>query len=217
MKKISLLFCLVLLICSQAFAQEEKSSFFKEHPFVNMTEFGGLFGRVRVPSGYYYYPSSSSFWPGPSTITYKMKNAANISVQTFNGIYLNHKTAAGVTIGADWYDAALIVPVSAGLRRVLVEKKNGGSSLIASLDAGYGTTLLQEDDENIKTKGGIMINPAIGFKFPMRNGSAWLLNFGYKYQKLTVDDLIRENDIYNIRGSESRNHNRVQIRLGFQF
>jgi hypothetical protein len=219
MKKITLLFGLVLMMSANAFAQEDKGSFFSKHPFVNKTEFGGLFGRVRIPSTYYYYyPSSSSYWPPyPSNVTYTLKNVANISIQTFNGIYLNPKTAVGITLGADWYSGALVTPISAGLRRTLAVKKQGGSALVAGLDAGWGTTWLHEDNPNQKTSAGLMVNPTIGFKFPMRNGSAWLLNFGYKYQQVEVKDIITEENIYNISGLETRNYNRVQMRLGFEF
>ncbi|MFB0907217.1 MAG: hypothetical protein QMB03_02865 [Spirosomataceae bacterium] len=50
---------------------------------------------------------------------------------------------------------------------------------------------------------------------PNQSGSAWVLNFGYKYQSVTVSD-TRELD-ENYSSVETRNHNRLLVQFGFEF
>lgn len=207
---------LVLLSTTYGFSQgeEKKEKFFEKHPFVSMTEFGLLLGRVQSPNNYY-YPMYKSIVPPNYEPTYGVETVASLSFQSFNGIYLTPKTAVGVTAGVDWYSSVLLLPVAAGVRQTLIQKKNGGSSIYAGLDAGYGTTWLQVDDSNHKTTGGVMLNPTIGFRLPMKNQSAWLINFGYKFQELSIE----QTNVYDAYYSsiENRKHQRMSFRLGFEF
>jgi hypothetical protein len=210
MKKIYILFVLGILNFPSTFAQDKKQSFLAKHPFVNMTEVGVSLGRTKYNSyGYgYYQPIRGE--------QFQVQRSTNFTAQTFNGVYLNKKTAVGLTLGVDTYGATVLMPISAGIRRNLAQKKQGGSIFIGSLDAGYTTTWLNEDITNYKTKGGIVISPAIGYKFPMKNGSAWLLNFGYRYQRSEYKQ-ARTGDIYWSESNEVRNYRRITMRLGFEF
>lgn len=190
-------------------AQEEKESFFKKHRYVNMTEFGGLFGRFKYQIYYGWYPSTNP----PQ---YQVSNKVNFSLQTFNGIYLNRKTSAGITVGVDGYGKTLLMPVALGVRRNLVQKKEGGSILLGGLDAGYATTWLNEDDTGFKTTGGLMISPTIGYKLPMRNSSAWLINIGYRFQQAEYRQL-QQGDLYWTESSETRKYRRLVFRMGIEF
>ncbi|MCD8539859.1 MAG: hypothetical protein LRY55_08900 [Leadbetterella sp.] len=58
-----------------------------------------------------------------------------------------------------------------------------------------------------------MVNPAVGFVFPTRSGSAFLLNFGYKYQRYSLSSFTNKDNFWE----ETRNIKRLQVRLGFQF
>lgn len=193
----------------------------KKFPFVNITEIGGLLGRVKVPVyGNYYYPSYSSYYPGPGQPNqrnedYDVRNTVSISVQTFNGVYIDPKTAVGFTTGMDWYNNTLVTPMQLGIRRNLVQRRNLGAIIYAGLDAGYGTTWLNADEPGYKAKGGLVISPTIGYKMPTRGGSAWVINFGYKHQTLNIEN-IRQADQYFV-SNETRNHNRVAVRFGFEF
>jgi hypothetical protein len=214
MKKISVLAIIGSLVLNTSFAQKEK--LFK-YPFVNQTEFGVLFGRVKNPNYSYYYPSFSSYWPAPTPNGYSLQNVANLSVQTFNGFQVRKKTTVGLTTGFDMYRSAVLVPVALGLRHVIYEKSEQGAKLQAGIDAGYGATFGASKNSFEDVSGGMLINPTIGFKFPARNGSAYLVNFGYKYQYMKVSQNFDESDLYNIASVETKNLNRFQIRLGFQF
>ncbi|MDP5139541.1 MAG: hypothetical protein NWP83_03615 [Spirosomaceae bacterium] len=220
MKTLSIL--LITTLCVTAgFAQVTESEISeKEHPFVNITEIGGMFGRVLSPAYYYtpyYYASSSSssYYVPPSGQSYEVRNVANITLQTFNGVYINPKTAVGITTGLDWYNNTLIVPLEAGVRRKLFQRKSGGAAIITGLDAGYGTTWFHKDNPENKTSGGFAISPTIGYRMPSRSGSAWVLNFGYKHQSVTIRDTRQFDENYS--SVETRSHNRLVVRFGFEF
>lgn len=219
MKTLSILLIGTLFI-GTATAQDTNSSEVPraKYSFVNITEVGGMFGRVKAPSYYYgpyYYASSSKYYVPPSNESYAVRNLANITLQTFNGVYVNQKTAVGITTGIDWYNNTLIVPLEFGVRRQLVRRENGGAAIITGLDAGYGTAWFHEDNPNSKTSGGLAVSPTIGYRMPTRSGSAWVLNFGYKHQSVTISDTSEFDENYS--SVETRNHNRLVVRLGFEF
>ena len=211
MKKIQIILLLELLSFFPAIAQEKKDSFFQKYPFVNMTEFGVLLGRNKYQTYNYY----SSYYPPP--MQYQVQNRVNFALQTFNGLYLNKKTAVGITLGIEAYGPTVLMPISAGIRRNLVHKRQGGSILLGSFDVGYATTWLNEDNTGYKTSGGLLISPTIGYKLPMRNGSAWLINFGYRYQRAEYKQARNEDPIYWYESNEVRNYRRMVVRFGIEF
>jgi hypothetical protein len=212
MKKIQLFLILGILNFFPAIAQEVKEGFFQKHSFVNMTEFGVLLGRGKYQTNNYYY----GYYPQPIDKQYQVQNRVNFALQTFNGIYINKKTALGLTLGADSYGQTILMPISLGIRRNLIQKKQGGSILLGSLDTGYATTLLNEDNTGYKTSGGLIISPTIGYKLPMRNGSAWLINFGYRYQRAAYKQ-ERTGDPFWVESNEVRNYRRMVVRFGIEF
>lgn len=213
MKK-NIVFLILFIGSFSAIAQENPTEIsFKKNTFVNMTEFGLMFGRTKSPT--YYYPPWYSYRPIDYEEQYAVNNVVNLTLQTFNGLQVTEKTAAGITTGIDWYNATLVVPVQAGVRYKLVEKKKEGTALMAGLDAGYGTTWLHIDNTDTKTEGGLTVSPTVGFRLPMRGGSAWLVNFGYKYQHLTVTQTSSTDPYFS--SIEQRNHHRMIIRMGIAF
>ncbi|MBK9509114.1 MAG: hypothetical protein IPO04_06415 [Cytophagaceae bacterium] len=212
MKNISIAFVLMVAMFSTGFAQ--KTKIFK-YPFVNQTEFGLLPGRVKEMN--YYYPYYYSYYPNPVVPeqTYTTKNVASLSLQTFNGFKIRKNTTLGLTVGIDSYASVLVTPIALGIRQIMVEKSDKGAKLQLGIDAGYGSTVFNPKNSQTETNGGIMLNPAIGFIFPTKNGSAWLVNFGYKYQYLELNSSYPEDYYYSV--NETRNLNRLQIRLGFEF
>lgn len=213
--KISLIF-IVFLVCTYAVkAQDEKGGFFRKHKFVNMTEFGGLFGRIKYQTyygGWYPYPSPNNY---PDQ--YQLKNKVNLSMQTFNGVYLDSKTAAGLTVGVDGYGETVLMPIALGVRRSLLQKKEGGSGLQAGIDVGYSTTWLNEDNTGFNTTGGLLVSPTIGYRLPMRNGSAWLINIGYRFQRAEYKMERNGNEVYWNESNEVRKYKRMVLRLGIEF
>jgi len=203
------LYILLFFIAFGASAQEREV---KTSRFVNQTEIALLAGRSLKGTNTYFYPAWSSYYPYPSVPSYKKGNTGSFSFQTFNGWRIKPRTAVGLTTGLDAYQGALIMPVAAGIRQIVYEKGPTLSKIQASLDLGAGTLWLDGDEEMSK-KGGLMINPAVGFVFPTRSGSAFLLNFGYKYQHYSLSSFYSTDNFTE----ESRNIKRLQVRLGFQF
>jgi len=184
---------LSVLILDYAYAQDVTV----RNRFVNHTEFGGLFGRVKYSNG-----SSQNTVDSRTTLT----------LQTFNGIRLGKKLDAGLTLGADWYKAALINPVAAGFRYDLSGKANARFFLIA--DAGYGFTWLHQDSDGYKTKGGWMVNPGIGLRIGDIQNSSFTLSLSYKRQEVSADKPLQWNQTERY---EERIYNRVAARIGISF
>lgn len=194
MKKLLSLLLISLLATGIAMAQEAP---FKRR-YVNYTELGGLFGRVK------YLPYAGA--------TQVVENRLNLTLQTFNGMQLNPRLAAGLTTGIDWYTAALVTPIAAGARYDLTGKRN--VRLFATADAGYGLVWFHEDNEGFRTRGGMMLNPGLGFRLGRPEGAAFTITLSYKRQEASVskpplwDQTERR---------ETREYNRMCLRLGITF
>ncbi len=211
MKKI-ILFILYLIQFGTIVQAQESKKFFEKYPFVNQTEFSVLFGRIRDS---YYYPSIYSNFTIPNSDYYTLRNTINLSLQTFNGVVIKPKTTVGITTGLDAYNATLIMPIAAGIRQVVAQKSKSGAKIQIGLDAGWGFNWLNPKNNFEKLYGGILINPGFGMKFPTKNGSSWLVNFGYKYQYLKIGQT--EVNEYLLSSVETMNLKRFQIRLGFEW
>jgi hypothetical protein len=215
-------FTLLIISVLSANAQDKnevKEGFFKKYPFVNITEFGGMLGRTKSLTGWSFYTTDGK--PGVNaTPYYYIERQANLTLQTFNGVYLNKKTAVGLTTGVDWIGTTVLMPIAAGVRRQLAQRKEGGSAIMANLDLGYATNWLNENNGREEVIGGIAINPSIGYRIPMRNGSAWLINFGYRHQRYELfTDNSYENgkEIWINQTTQFHKLNRMTAKLGFEF
>ena len=211
MKKI-ILFILYLIQYGAIVHGQESKKFFEKYPFVNQTEFTVLFGRTRDT---YYYPSIYSNFTIPNSDYYTLRNTINLSLQTFNGVVIKPNTTVGITTGLDAYNSTLIMPIAAGIRQVVAQKSKNGAKIQIGLDTGWGFDWLNPKNNFEKLYGGIMINPGFGMKFPTKNGSSWLVNFGYKYQYLKIDQT--EVNEYLLSSRETRNLKRLQVRVGFEW
>jgi hypothetical protein len=205
-------YLLLFLAWVPGFAQN-LSPAFKKHAFVNQTSFGVLMGRSPSYAPDIYYLAKSIYPP-----TYQQggyKNVVTLSLQTFNGWRLSEKLAMGITTGADNYQTAIIMPVAAGLRYRLLQKHQQGAKLLAGLDTGWGAPWLNPKDDQRNVNGGFMANPSLQFKFPTKNGSSLLINFGYKYQYMSVIETIAEDEFY--KNTTTTNLKRFQVGLGFEW
>ncbi|MCE7042130.1 hypothetical protein [Dyadobacter sp. CY312] len=174
-------------------AQEEP---FKRR-YVNHTELGGLFGRVKYNLG-------------GTTNVVESKNS--LTAQMFNGMQLNNRLSVGGTVGVDWYKTVLINPIAAGARFDLVGRKN--ARLYATGDVGYGFGWFQQDSDGFNTKGGWMINPGIGMRYGKPEGNAFTIGISYKRQEVHVDKPLQWEQTIRY---EDRVYNRLVIRLGMSF
>lgn len=167
--------------------------------YVNHTEFGGLFGRVKYPNTY-------------NGNQEQVDNKLSMTAQTFNGVQINKRLATGLTVGMDWYKAALLNPIAAGLRYDLTRK--GNVKVFGTLDAGYGFAWFHDDADGYDTRGGVMVNPGVGLRLAKDGGAGFTLAFTYKRQEAHVNKppLWDQTERF-----EDRTYNRLAIRLGISF
>lgn len=195
--KILFSFFIAVFAISTSLAQDES---FKRK-FVNHTEFGGLFGRVKYAEN-----------PGYAFSNNRVENRANLTIQTFNGIHLNQRLDVGITLGFDWYKTALLNPIAAGIRYDIT--KGPKARLFLTGDAGYGFNWLNQDSDGYKTKGGWMINPGIGLRMGKINSSSFTFSVTYKRQEAYADKPL----LYNqTERTEDRVYNRIAARIGVSF
>jgi len=192
MKKIA---CLLLLLATTAsYAQKARNV-----RFVNHTEFGGLFGRVKYENPY-------------ANNSEQVDSKTSLTVQTFNGVQIHEKLSAGVTLGMDWYKTALLNPIAGGVRYDFLAEKN--VKLFGTVDAGYAFAWFQDDPEGAGTKGGLMLNPGVGMKVGKPGAAAFTITLTYKRQEahITKVPLWDQKERF-----EDRVYNRLALRLGISF
>jgi hypothetical protein len=183
----------------------------RTYSFVNYTEVGGLFGRV-----VYNVPVWS--WNGTTNVQSTdeiVENRLNLTIQTFNGMRVRPRLAVGGVVGVDWYTAALIMPIGAGVRYDLTRQPQKNVQVFAAADVGYGLTWLNKATTGYElTSGGLMLNPGLGMRLGKPGKGAFLLTFSYKRQAVESNKPLQWNDI---RRDESRVYNRLAVRLGVSF
>ncbi|MFD2573983.1 hypothetical protein ACFSUS_25325 [Spirosoma soli] len=170
-------------------------------PYVNYTELGGLFGRV-------------AYTINQNGAQETVENKVSLTAQTFNGVQLTKQLAVGGIVGIDWYKAALLLPVGAGIRFDFARHTRKNVRVFGIADAGYGFAWLHKGSTGYETEGGWMINPGVGLRVGPPTGSAFVLSISYKRQYASVQKPIVGNDISR---DEARIYNRLALRLGVSF
>lgn len=165
---------------------------------VNYTEFGGLFGRVAS---------------GLATAQ-TVENRLSFTAQTFNGAQLTRRLAVGGLVGVDWYKAALLMPLGAGVRFDLIRHAQRNVRLLAVADAGYGFAWLHKGSTGYEVNGGWMVNPGVALRIGRPSSTAFVMSLTYKRQAVDVQKPIVGNDI---RRDEHRVYNRMAFRVGVAF
>lgn len=188
---------MLLLLPNSVHAQIE----IPRRPYVNYTEFGGLFGRV----GYTLNQGIAQ-----ETIDTKV----SLTAQTFNGVQLSRQLSVGGIVGIDWYKAALLMPIGVGIRLDFARHPRKNVRLFGIADAGYGFAWLHKGSTGYETKGGLMLNPGLGLRLGRPTGAGFLLSVSYKRQQATVQKPIVGNDVSR---DEARVYNRLALRLGIAF
>jgi hypothetical protein len=194
MKQLSILALLMVL-----YSNANSQSMYHRPAYVNYTELGGLFGRVAS---------------GATTAQTTVENRLSFTAQTFNGVQLLPRLAVGGVVGIDWYKAALLMPIGAGIRFDLARHSERNVRLLAIADAGYGFAWLHKGSTGYETKGGWMINPGVALRVGKPSATAFVLSLTYKRQTADIQKPITGNDI---RRDEHRIYNRLCFRAGITF
>lgn len=199
MKKLSRLIALLGLMLGILPAEAQDAG--NRNRFTNHTEVGALFGKVEYATNPYGNP-----------VTYGRQTKTNLSIQTFNGLYIVPKLAAGLTLGLDWYNEAIINPVALGARYDLLARYN--ARIFATVDAGYGFTWFDKDLNQNNLIGGWMINPGIGWRLGRPGTGGFTIALTYKRQEATLKMPL---DRAILKQEESRLYNRLGVRVGIVF
>jgi len=105
-----------------------------------------------------------------------------VSVNLTVGYQLSSKFGIGIGTGYDVYGTP-IIPLFLDLKGDLL---NTTVTPYYKLSLGYGfdnPTSEQKDNDNIEFDGGVLFHPSIGLKFYTRTNLAWLIDFGYRFQR----------------------------------
>lgn len=129
--------------------------------------------------------------------------------QTFNGLKLRNWLAAGITTGIDTYPEISILPLAAGARFML---PGPVVTPYCSLDTGYGTDWLEQENDELYYRGGWMIHPALGLHIMTGTRGSISLSLGFKHQRAARFEaspgFLQEDDY---------RFNRMSLQAGFSF
>lgn len=105
---------------------------------------------------------------------------------------LNTKLAIGIGTGYDNYVTPMI-PLYLNFHGDLL---NSAITPYGRIIAGYGfasPTKDQRKNENLEQSGGVLFHPSVGIKFHTRSNLAWLIDFGYRFQRFNQHYLWEDN------------------------
>ena len=159
--------------------------------------------------GYYNatYFSSSSGWNQDEL-------QIGLGAHNVTGYQFNRMFGLGFGFGIDAYsfdEGEVLYPVFVEVRGYLKEKWH---TPYYSLNVGYGFAILDEESENAEATGGIMIHPAIGFRFGANKDTNVLMDIGYKFQRAEFTRDLRFSGDRELREILFK---RMTFRLGLLF
>jgi len=153
--------CFFILHFTQSFGQEKV--------YYNQTEFGALFG------------NAVDQWSG------KNKKRMDFSAISFHGAKISKHHVVGFSVGFDQYESLSVIPFAIGWRGFL--GKENKPQLIGGFDFGGGSPLFEDREKTdwyeSWYKGGVLVSPSLGVKFPAKKGKTSLsMTLAYKRQEL---------------------------------
>ncbi|RNI30595.1 hypothetical protein [Rufibacter latericius] len=191
MKKSLLALCLLLLCYTKGKAQENSGQPVPPSRYLGMVELG------------YLYQDNKNNAPNTAD--------SSPTLTIFNGYRIHRALSIGATLGLDFYNQVLVTPLALGIRGTLLKTR---VSPIYSLDAGYGSTFLSDESNQISNDGGWMINPALGFQVASGNNTAFALSLGYKVQRATTTEPLPWSSSFV---TERHSFKRLSAKIGFMF
>jgi hypothetical protein len=131
-------------------------------------------------------------------------NDFSYGIQTINGYLVNPYFSAGLGIGVDKYRSVTFIPLFADFRANFI---NGDVSPFLSTGIGYS---LSTDNYS---KGGFLLNPALGVKFFVSPSTALNFSLGYRLQEYNYSYIYYFYGDYNYRVTADY----LTVRLGATF
>ena len=135
--------------------------------------------------------------------------SVDVTLQTFNGYQFHPALALGLTTAVDTYGKITLLPVGLGIRGDITKTK---VRPYYGLDAGYALDWLNNPRLPGDYNGGRFWSPTFGLKFNSRRTHAFILNIGYRNQKVSI---VSRNG--STTTTQSNHYQRVLFRLGMSF
>lgn len=156
-------------------------------------------GQHKKNRGFYGSILCGSFW-----ISNQEENNL-ITLHISTGYHLNKRLAVGIGAGMDIYDEQFIWPVYAEITGNIFD-----SSFLPyyKLAIGYAYENQSTNSSHAGYKGGVMVQPTVGFKLFSRIGAIGLFDIGYRIQK--YDEFISGEEV-------PQTNNRIIARIGLEF
>jgi hypothetical protein len=150
---------------------------------------------------------------GVLTGTGSNEKEAPLSLMMEHLYRLNNYTAFGTIIGLETLNEA-VLPLGINLKGLL-PLSNGGASYIG-ISGGYSFSLEKPSSYYTitKAKGGIFINPEIGFIVSSSGNGSFFMAIGYRYNVLNYE---RDDFYYSETVERKQIYNRISIKIGICF
>ena len=133
----------------------------------------------------------------------------NFSVQTFNGYQFYPAFALGLVTGIDTYEQITLLPVGIGVRGDISKTR---IRPFYGLDAGFALDWLNNPNLPADHDGGFFWSPTLGIKFNSRKTHAFIVNLGYRSQKI----VSTTQDAFQTR-TDNRHYKRMLFGVGMSF
>lgn len=134
------------------------------------------------------------------------------SIDNVTGYQFHRLIGVGVGVGYETFEMGAgqtVVPVFGEVRGYLFKRV---STPMFRTHVGYGFAVKNERNNIVETKGGLLIHPAIGYRFGAGSAANFTIDFGYKIQKASYTQPVWEG-IW----TEHHTFKRYTLRLGMLF
>lgn len=138
---------------------------------------------------------------------------SGLGLHHVTGYQYNRWIGTGIGIGVDSYemgDGRNVMPIYLEARGYFSKKK---VSPFYSVNLGYGIALKNKGAGINETKGGIMYNPSVGWRFGGHPNANFTLALGYKMQKISYRSQIWDGSSLE----QKYMYKRINLKLGVLF
>ncbi len=141
-------------------------------------------GKIKKTKGFYGMLMAGNLNEGKPSEWWRYEHDRAFSINLTVGYQLNDKLSLGIGTGYDTYvNDVPIIPLYLDFRGDIF---NSPITPYYKLSVGYGfdsPTKDQKNNDSVEYDGGVLVHPSIGLKFYTRGNLAWLLDFGYRFQR----------------------------------
>lgn len=143
----------------------------------------------------------------------------SVGVQDINGYRFNSQFSTGVGFGVHLYPGLVYLPLFADFR---FHFNKHGISPYMNVAIGYSFAQMEILGYH-STKdyyGGLLVNPAFGFRFPVHDKFSFIMSFGYRYQQAKIythNSIFGTNNPYASEYYQGYTLGYMNVKMGFEF